>query len=516
MGLWNRLFGRPEGAERPAEELPVTVDVLPGRLSVRVYRHDVRAGPEQVPCWTYVTDGLWEAGQKEVLFSLRRAPGEEASGPPRDPLTFFAQMHRLAEQGRRVDVGAATSFRAPSGFLGTTDLTGLAYLPAQALPGVEPPPAERALTALLLTAEEAEVVPQIGPYRLTALLGQATHYYPFPPWSERGRRSLLSRDDLEQSALSKVPLGQFPGVTALFQRPPSSDGGGLEDGASVRLRLRADSLAGAREALAALPNEWALALLTQPDPEANGRLVWRPGQQGPQAITPEGSDGSCLTGTFLAFIATPSERSGARVVEDGFVALLSASAGKQVREALLAGRPLVVPADEPGTAELRIEWLPPGAGGGAAAGGALVVNQNLLYQPEEVLQRRVASVEALGDYLNQVMAVASAYWSEVPPGAPRSVALVVAIKPGGKARFWLEAEQGGLGPELVAGLFERLRAVPPPVVREGPVAVSLQATLWGGGKAAGGWPFLPKEWVEAAGGKELLIPDGPLALVWPD
>ncbi len=41
-----------------------TVQVVPNELSVQIYRHEVPYF-QPVPCWTYITDGLWAHKQKE-------------------------------------------------------------------------------------------------------------------------------------------------------------------------------------------------------------------------------------------------------------------------------------------------------------------------------------------------------------------------------------------------------------------------------------------------------------------
>src|SRR5262249_16400963 len=161
----------------------------------------------QVPCWTYVTSGLWKVGQKDLIFSLHRGPGEAPGDFPKDPLDFFGQVYELTSQGRLVDVGGYTCFQKPSGFLGRTDPIGFAYSPPENFEGLVLPPPNTGLTAILLTADEAAVVPSLGTYRVLTLLGQANRYYPCPPWSDRRRPSVLSQQDLTQSLLAKIPRG---------------------------------------------------------------------------------------------------------------------------------------------------------------------------------------------------------------------------------------------------------------------------------------------------------------------
>src|SRR5207247_2074754 len=65
-----------EGMREAAEGGPITLQILPGKLSAQVYAHTISNGPIQIPCWTYITTGLWKLGQKDFIFSLRRDPSE--------------------------------------------------------------------------------------------------------------------------------------------------------------------------------------------------------------------------------------------------------------------------------------------------------------------------------------------------------------------------------------------------------------------------------------------------------
>ncbi len=393
------------------------------------------------------------------------------------------------------------------------------------------PPLDRALTALLLTKEEAEVVQTLGGYRLTALLGDSTRYYPCPPWSERGRRPVLTPHDLAQSLLGKMPLAGCPaGFARMFlppqaPTPPGVDRTLPEVGKRITLFLPEEVRAQLQEALSPFPESWALALLTQPDPEANVRLVWRPGDREIRTITPHHSDGSCLTGGFVALVAEPSLPEGARVAEDGFLAAFGPTNQARFREAISTGQPFVLPPAQPDLAEFCLEWLPakPSQAPASPAGteapdktAAFFVHQIMLYQPDEVLRQRVGNVSILGSFLKRVEEEANQFWSALPPGESRAVLLVVALRPGGRSRFWPEENPPGLDRRSVEEVVARLQRLPPPLVHSGPVAVALQASLWSQGGKPGGWPFIPTEWQQACGQENLLVPDGVLKIVWPE
>src|SRR5215469_14106245 len=119
MKWWKRLFGQAGTEPAPSTgSFPVNVALIPGELTASVHAHAASTGAEQNPFWTYVTQGLQQVGQKELIFSLLREPDEEPAAFPHDPLRFFVKVHALARQGRLVDAGQSTLFRDSAGFLG--------------------------------------------------------------------------------------------------------------------------------------------------------------------------------------------------------------------------------------------------------------------------------------------------------------------------------------------------------------------------------------------------------------
>jgi hypothetical protein len=314
-----------------------------------------------MPCWTYVSGGLWTLGQKEIVISLLREEGESPADLPEDPFGFFAYVYEQADQGHLVDVGDCTCFRNPSGFLGKHDLSGFAYVPPEYFPGVELPQAGRAITAILLTAEEATVVQSFGSYRVISLLGQVNRYYPCPPWSERHRSPVISPDDYSKSLLTKMPIGYLRGATVrIFSEPiatlRSGDGISHSLGGDIRFRFPIDHLPRLQNELPRIHSAGGIAFLTDPDPEANARQVWRPGQKRFEAIISRGSDGNCTTGGFLALLRGEQIQDGGRFLEDGFVMQLCPTSWERVLEALRTGMPIQVAAGDPEMLGFDLEW----------------------------------------------------------------------------------------------------------------------------------------------------------------
>ncbi len=131
MSWLSKFFGRsPDPLKPPPGTVPATLSLVPGQLSVRVCRHSIPNGAEQIPCWTYVTDGLWKLGQKELIFSLRRRPEEEPQAFPQDPVQFFLQVHRLAQEGRLGRCRRTHVLAQPRGLPGYDRADGIHLRPA--------------------------------------------------------------------------------------------------------------------------------------------------------------------------------------------------------------------------------------------------------------------------------------------------------------------------------------------------------------------------------------------------
>jgi hypothetical protein len=322
---------------------PVSVDVVPGRLSVRVHAHDLATPQARIPCWSYVTEGLAAHDQAEIVFTLRREPDEAPGQFPDPPFRLFAAIHDLAEHGQLITAGSQTEF-------GDARLFDhhVLYVPAQPLSGVALPPG--CLTALLVTADELRAVRTFGPTRVLARMGQAATHYPFPSWVDRRRRGVAMDRTLEASALAKLPRASAQDVRAT-----------LHGDRIVVSALRAEPPW--QDRLAELPDRAPLALLTALDPTANGCLVWVPGQKEPEAIIPTGSDASRVCGCFLALFAD-QPANGGKILEDGFAMQLTGEAWQALRRALIDGAELTIPATD--AMSLALTWrkdeLAPGAG----------------------------------------------------------------------------------------------------------------------------------------------------------
>ena len=344
MSFWSRLIGDvrdPLAAagnpnpEPPRYGAPVTVWVLARRLSATFSVHDVEGSEHRF--LSAVSQGLSVRRQREIVFTVRIAQGEDLVPRMRELSAFYATVRRLAWRGKRVTAGGFTHFKT-RGLFGRGD-SGLLYATARPMRGVELPP--QAISAIAVDAAEVRAAIDHGTYRVLTRIGEVERSFPFPTWSDLGRASVVNERERE-SVLGKVPRNRVAGVSFLAEDK----------------RVRVLLSPGAREAmgsgLASMKRGQPFALLTEPAAGANALLVWHPGQTEPAIISPAGSDGSRMTGSCL-MVVPGGQKDEARLFEDGYSLLFSTRSWGMLCAALLEQRPYSL--ELTGGSKLEFEWL---------------------------------------------------------------------------------------------------------------------------------------------------------------
>jgi hypothetical protein len=348
VSVWSKLFGYETRAAAsapssqaalsivlPSPGKPSTVSVLAAQLAVTLHAHqdiEGRAGN----FLTAVSQGLSRHGQREIVLSLRLTSSQSASERAPEICRFLATVWHWAKSGKLVNAGELTQF-GERGLFGRSH-NGLLYTAARAIDGIELP--RGALAAVLVDANELRLAMDSGAYRVLARIGEHERHFPGPLWSDEARTSVATERESE-SLLTKVRRARTRAASFLVE------------GKRVRVLLSPEVRAELRSSLASLPPGAPFALLTAPAASANAVLVWHPGQKVPKAISPNGSDGSRLSGSCL-LISPGGQPDQARMLEDGYSLLFSDASWAKLADALVSGQPLrLAMADE---MVVELEW----------------------------------------------------------------------------------------------------------------------------------------------------------------
>lgn len=259
VSLWNKLTGKQSA---PPTVDPVVREIGGGAARVTVFTHRLPCTPPR-DCWTYVTQGLASVGQRELVLTLCREPGEAAGVFPEEPFLLFETLLHFAQDGKTVDNGGFTQFGARRFYD-----RHILYMFAWPLEGV--PIEAGMLTMMLLTDDEIEAVKMYGSLRVAARFGFRAQYYPYPTWNDR-RSSGHGMFALELSApstlLSKMPAYR-PGDLLVNQM-----------GSKIVVSAKIGSGDRISKVLQGAFPDSPVALLTDLNPLSDGCLVWQPGQR---------------------------------------------------------------------------------------------------------------------------------------------------------------------------------------------------------------------------------------------
>jgi len=293
-------------------------------------------------------------------------------------------------------------------------------------------------------------------------------------WWERRRTAIAAVLGDDTSLLAQMPRVHIRGVSARME------------GSTVRLSVHPAAREGLQRTLAAAPRDVAFALMIEPDVEADGMFVWRPGEDALSAATPEGSRGERLSLAFVGF-AVGVDDVGGRVMEDGALLMLTAEAWQALCAALDAGEPFTVPPTV-GNVGLQLHWMADryvssvdGRAYGVGAGWRTyhpssatpspsrprVLDRIALLTSEEHMAGRVTA-EALSAYMD---GLEREFVRQCGAGPERvEIFIRVELRPGQPARV---VGQGDLDETRIAELIAR---VAPPAITGGSVAFECRLT----------------------------------------
>ncbi len=151
----------------------------------------------------------------------------------------------------------------------------------------------------------------------------------------------------------------------------------------------------------------------------------------------------------------------------------------------------------------------------ASAAEPITKHGVVLLQSSTLLEERVASIDAMAEYVRAVEAAARDGVLASPSKRPAAGFIVVAVKPGERARVWLDFDAP---PNFQTSrqIVTKVGAMKPFEARKGPVVFALKVGLWDAFESKRVAPS-PPDWKAATEkvGRQLEL-DQLVDTVWPD
>lgn len=295
---------------------PVTA-TLSDSLKIDIHLHEFFLGDRDRQCWTYLTKGLAEFGQREMALSLLVDDGADVDQFPKTPIKMFQLLGDYAAEGRLVDLGDATRL----GKKGIFGFTSLFYVPAIQYDGL--PPLDEYLGLMLVHQEEYDYAKQYGLTRLLSRIGKFCSSFPYPTWNTQVRPSLFPDSIREISMLADASH-------VLIEHSYIHKSGDV-----LQFQLHRDDAPPVLAALRDLPDDQAVILNCAFSPRCEASLYWQEGQEQPGAYAAPEAANELIGGSFIALGQGDSSDSG--IVEDGYYANLGRDDWNRFREGVSDG-----------------------------------------------------------------------------------------------------------------------------------------------------------------------------------
>ena len=325
MTWWHNFRLPGTAIDRASIKFPFELELLPGVLRSRITLNSFSLAGEELHCWTYASDGLKNAGQKELLISIRKMPGESVTDFSQAPLKFFKTVWQHALKGEFIDIGSISDF-GESGFLRPA-FCGAAYVAGQSTGDWFAP--EDTLATILLTQEEIAASQVAGLTRVLALLGRSCLHFPCPVWNDLSRTTVVSAEML--ALMSESFIAQMPRILV-------RSSGVSAEGSVIDLQLPLSARHYFKQ-LSELDKDSPLLLLVDFDRRADAMLVFQEDNKTtPLAVSAPGTVASRVAGSFICFVPAQNTDRG-MIIEDGFALSLRGQTWDELRLSLVNGSP---------------------------------------------------------------------------------------------------------------------------------------------------------------------------------
>ncbi|KAF3491846.1 uncharacterized protein GIQ15_01363 [Arthroderma uncinatum] len=259
-----------------------------------------------VPCWTYISQGMERIGQKELVFTIsRNIESEKEQDFPNDPLRWMEIVYSMAKGGCPVDEFERTEFQVAD-FLGRSDVSWIVYCPACPIPNIEDSllPGDY-LQAIPLLVAEAEVADKYGLMRVLGHLGALERWFPWPPWFDRYRNPCITASQMQGSIRDQMPFQYIKGLSA------------VKKGSKIILRVTKQAEAPLVEALLRHSPDRAFPLDSLHHINSDSGLLWDNRDPQPRGYA-AGSSNECMNLNYFAFCPGQDEDE-LLLVEDGYM-----------------------------------------------------------------------------------------------------------------------------------------------------------------------------------------------------
>jgi len=318
-------------------QFPIRLEMVPKRLVVSVFKHELVGIGSHIPCWVFVTQGMHTFKQKEFVLVLRAGKDGNDKAFPKAPLQLMLFLYKAVSQKRTFNVGDIIRL-GEKGMLGYWGM-GFTF---ELIAGKELSLPKHYLTCILLGKEGLIAGQAFGLTRVLARMSYEANRFPIGAWNDLERNNIPLRATITNS--------KFKNVSTLALKYCSVN---LLEGEKVVLVLSPVIHSTICNFVKSQGGAARLGLITQLLPYHEGSLVWLPEKDSIEMNVLPDAEGNLIAGSFL--LITRSETIGTAMLEDGFELQVDAKTWPQLATALMRKQNIVIPANN-GEMEFNLIW----------------------------------------------------------------------------------------------------------------------------------------------------------------
>ena len=186
-------------------------------LTIQIYYHGIPSQHGDVSCWTYISSGLCDYEQPELVITLRRRDSESPEAYSVEPLEWFKIVQSWGKNRRLIDAFNTHELHSQH-WLGSKNLATVTHGMPICLPGIplEALPKKR-LHGIAITSYEAMVAKKYGFTRLLGRYGWSERWFPYVPWIDRDRDDCIRDEQLRDSLRPHIDMKRVRGLTVRWQ-----------------------------------------------------------------------------------------------------------------------------------------------------------------------------------------------------------------------------------------------------------------------------------------------------------
>eukprot|EP01124_Arcella_intermedia_P027014 TRINITY_DN5201_c0_g1_i1.p1 TRINITY_DN5201_c0_g1~~TRINITY_DN5201_c0_g1_i1.p1 ORF type:complete len:465 (-),score=125.06 TRINITY_DN5201_c0_g1_i1:40-1434(-) len=453
------------------------INIIPNKLDCSVYKYDLVdvewTKGLNVPLWIFVTEGMDLVKQAEFILIIKV---NDLSAYPTAPMALFKGLFVSASLKGAMGDGYLHTF-GDSGFI-KKQVKGILFqqLLSEFLPEEMLNPSKSYLLSITLLEEEVKICKSIGATRVLALLGNKEKCFPYPPWSDLDRASVVPKDiAIQDNIITKAPHINAPECYCLYQGNDNKVVIKIPNFATEIIKPQLDKIQ--INSIVIFESHFVA--------HQDGQLLWKPEKiQGEVSIEQievslaPSSKKERLGGSFFGFV--PEQAADETIIyEDGFLVLLTDNSWQLLRKCLCKGSNCFVQSDTPKGLNAEISFYQVTDEATLKEESQKSKQQLMILTAKEDLEKRT-STEKLTDYANSISKVILEYLPNVSSelGGIKQLILQFDLEPNQKLKLKVASMPPSPIPEPIkTHIHNSIFTIPILPIKNGPVQFQIYFPL---------------------------------------